>query len=577
MMTEEEFTRQMIALLEMRAAGGGCAAQLDAAGVHRKLCFDFPQPTPLHLTTLASALRVEVGAISSGGGARLWSDLGVTADFASGVEYSATAASAGASVRAAAAEVAALVLVKLPQAVRRAADSPAADRFARGASEPPEDEAWVLTLEELIACARYELFAAMPSARWTDLRFSRDLVRLAHATESEALLRIASERAVDQRDDAVGVLTALLEPTVDAASPLALATLRSVATIATALDDGARGRGAALPRAAHTQLIAAVPRLAALLLPLAARRGNARSWGPLLDIFAAVTMRAPRGLARRSVAKLEEAGVLRTLTSCLFVSSPSSDAAAAAAAELADPAGHAAAISALLLFCALQSAEARAFVGAVPWVRAAVLAPGLPCCCWAAGEEGAQQRAPASHGALWALLLATDDDAAAAAVEGESSSSSSSSSLLETTLARRIADALRLQPVVLDETADATAAELRREIAVVRSTLALILRVEAGPNAWSPPRRGVLAGALSTLGLSVGAGLDALAVSASATAAASAAGGAAGSADGDADGDGADGGADSADGGGRVASDVRRKLLELRRLLKEVQPQSKAD
>jgi hypothetical protein len=327
----------------------------------------------------------------------------------------------------------------------------------------------------------------------------------------------------------------------------------------------------------HTQLVAAVPRLAALLLPLAARRGNARSWGPLLDIFAAVTMRAPRGLARRSVAKLEEAGVLRTLTSCLFVSSPSSDAAAAAAAELADPAGHAAAISALLLFCALQSAEARAFVGAVPWVRAAVLAPGLPCCCWAAGEEGAQQRAPASHGALWALLLATDDDAAAAAVEGESSSSSSSSSLLETTLARRIADALRLQPVVLDETADATAAELRREIAVVRSTLALILRVEAGPNAWSPPRRGVLAGALSTLGLSVGAGLDALAVSASATAAASAAGGAAGSADGDADGDGADGGADSADGGGRVASDVRRKLLELRRLLKEVQPQSKAD
>ena len=201
-MSEAQFIEQMIAHLE-----GGSRPALDAAGVYRKLCFDFPQPTAAHLATLSTALRSEIGAIARGGGDKLWGELAVSAEFLSGVEYCATASSATGGVRAGAAEVIALVVVKLPRALGDAIDSAAAARFLGDGAREDEDAAFVLRRDELVARARYELFAPIPSARWGALALSRDVVALSHALASPPLLRIASERAVDQRDDAVGAPT----------------------------------------------------------------------------------------------------------------------------------------------------------------------------------------------------------------------------------------------------------------------------------------------------------------------------------------------------------------------------------
>lgn len=581
-MSEAQFIEQMIAHLE-----GGSRPALDAAGVYRKLCFDFPQPTAAHLATLSTALRSEIGAIARGGGDKLWGELAVSAEFLSGVEYCATASSATGGVRAGAAEVIALVVVKLPRALGDAIDSAAAARFLGDGAREDEDAAFVLRRDELVARARYELFAPIPSARWGALALSRDVVALAHALASPPLLRIASERAVDQRDDAVGALEALLAP-VDAASPLTLATLRAVATVATALDDGRRGggRGGALPRAAHALLLAALPGFAAALQTLASRQGNARAWGPLLDLVAALAMRGPRGTARANVARLESAGVLRTLTSTLYASSSTRTSATSlrSVAEGADPSGHAAAISALLLFCALKSDALRAFVRAIPWVRSAVLTRGSPC-AWKAGEAGAQQRAPAAHAALWALLLATPDDMDAAEVEVEVEAH-------RAPLACRIADALCVARLDVDADS-AAAARLRREIASARSTLALLVRVEARPEAWPMRERGeLLASALAALSASVGTNLEVLAAIAAAAAAAEGSDGAAAEEDAasalavpptppasgeDAAAHAGGGGEAAATMGEKASTDLRRKLLELRRMVKDVTAQSKAD
>ena len=591
-LTEAEFVRQMIAHLEGRAAGGSNPRALDAAGVHRKLCFDFPQPTAAHLATLSTALRSEIDAIARGGGDKLWGDLAVSAEFLSGVEYCATASSATGVVRAGAAEIIALVVVKLPRALGDASDSAAAARFlgdsAGGAGEE-EDAAFVLRCDALVARARYELFAPIPSARWGALTLSRDVVALAHARASPPLLRIASERAVDQRDDAVGVLKALLAP-VDAASPLTLATLRAIATVATALDDGRRGggRGGALPREAHALLLAALPGFAAALQTLASRQGDARAWGPLLDLVAALAMRGPRGTAQTNVAQLESEGVLRTLTSTLFASASKETSATSlrSVAEGADPSGHAAAISALLLFCALKSDALRVFLRAIPWVRSAVLTRGVPC-AWKAGEAGAQQRAPVAHAALWALLLATPDEMDAAEVQVEVEAQ-------RAPLACRIADALCVVRLDVDVDSDAAAARMRRDIASARSTLALLVRVEARPKAWPTCERGeLLASALAALSASVGANLEALSATAAAATAVEGSDGAA--AEGNAaaaltvpptlPASGEDAAAHVVCGGGegtaamgeKASTDLRRKLLELRRMVKDVMAQSKAD